>query len=334
MIGLFQRINFFKGLFLKQNDWQKEQEYHMEKQRFHNKYLHSPGVVLNCLEGLRVSVTDNGKIFRIAPGFAIDGEGRDLYVPETKEILVPYLQSFNPPTTIYISIRYTENLQDRRENTANPDFSGYSRVSEDTIIEITADKPDNHTCIELGRVQLSENPTHIRNSLSQAVPGKAVMPMPIKGGRPGDGKSLIPASLRRSQQQTDGTDFLPKGIINPPGLDELDLTHIPEAGARSAVRTKALTLSDLGEKLIDTKIEVIAGSRGAEDTTLLIEQYPKHLAPPMYIASVHSLDGARVRWSIQCIDNESGGLDYSLHIRNESLRPTAVACRVFRVRIY
>lgn len=349
MVGLFQRINFFKGLFMKEQDWQKEQEYHMEKQRFHNKYLHIPGIVFNCREELRVSVSDTGDKLNVAPGYAIDGEGRDLYVPEAKEITIPDLLSFNPPTTIYISLRYTENFHDRRENAANPMYSGYGCVSEDTIMEITAEKPDNYTCIELGRVRLSENPIRIRNAVSQPEPGKAVLPAPIKGGRRGAGKAVLPSSVKGGQpgarkavvpasakvglQRVETAGFPGAETAESAGLDELDLSQVPEAGALLSTRKKPLTISDLGEKLIDTRLVVIAGNRKQEDTNILIEQYPKHVTPPMYIVSVQSLDGVRTRWSIECTENEVGTLDYSLHIRNESNRSTTVACRVFRVRI-
>ena len=57
----------------------------MEKRRYHNKYLHTPGVVFGCLEDLNVTITGEGTALTIAPGYAIDGEGRDLFLPEPKE---------------------------------------------------------------------------------------------------------------------------------------------------------------------------------------------------------------------------------------------------------
>jgi len=324
MAGLFRRINFFKGLFMKTKDWQKEQEYHMEKQRFHNKYLHTPGVVFNCLEGMRVSVSEKGTSIIVAPGYAIDGEGRDLYVPEAREVLIPDLQSFNPPTTIYIAIRYTENVGDRREDTTNPMYSGYACVTEDTIIEITGEKPDNYLSIELGRVRLSENAGRIRNPGAPGEPGKAVVPTVPGGGR-GPGRSVVPAGAKPGLQAVEIIDLSP--------LDELILSKVPEAGSMARTRGKALSISDLGEKLIDTKVVVIAGNRKQEDTNILIEQYPRLVTPPMYLVFVQSLDGVRVRWSIVSTDNDEGSLDYALHIRNESTRTTTVMCRVYRVRL-
>jgi len=317
MVGLFQRVNFFKGLFMKTKDWQKEQEYHMEKQRFHNKYLHTPGVVFQCLGGLRVSVSDTGDKLVVPPGYAIDGEGRDLYVPEPKEIIIPNLQSFNPPTTIYISLRYTENLQDRRDDTENPMYSGHAYAAEDTIIEITGRKPDNHHCIELGRVRLSENASRIHNPDS-----------------PGDTETeIVPAAEKSSVPRRTRADRHKVEALPLPGLDELDLTQVQEAGAITQSRTGGLSISHLADKLIDTKMRVIAGTRKQEDTNVLIEQYPKEMPPPMYMVFLQSLDGVRTRWSIECTENDRGSLDYTLHIRNESNRTATVMCRVYRMRV-
>ena len=324
MVGLFQRINFFKGLFMKTKDWQKEQEYHMEKQRFHNKYLHTPGVVLQCLGGLRVSVSDTGDKLIVPPGYAIDGEGRDIYLPEQKEIIIPNLQSFNPPTTIYISIRYTENLQDRRDETENPMYAGHAYVAEDTIIEITLEKPDNHHHIELGRVRLSENVSRIHNPDSTEDTGTGIATAAEK--------SSVPKRTRADRHKAGTTGARGVEVLTLPGLDELDLTQVQEAGAITRSRTEGLSISHLADKLIDTKMRVIAGTRKQEDTNVLIEQYPKEMPPPMYLVFLQSLDGVRTRWSIECAENDRGSLDYTLHIRNESDRASSVMCRVYRVR--
>jgi hypothetical protein len=289
-------------------------------------------VVFNCLEGLKVSVSDKGDALKVAPGYAIDGEGRDLYVPEAKEILIPDLQSFNPPTTVYISLRYNESFYDRREDAANPMYSGHAYVSEETVIEITHEKPDNYHGIELGQVRLSENPGRIRNAETPGGPGKAVVP--AKPGGSGRRKAaVVPAAGMTGLRLATAPRFPADKLEETKPLDQLDLTRVPEAGAMTRTRSNALSLSDLGEKLIDTRVLVIEGNRKQEDTNILIEQYPKKLTPPMYLVSVQSLDGVRTRWSVESTENDEGSLDYTLHIRNESNRTTTIMCRVYRLRI-
>lgn len=286
MGGLFQRINFFKGLFMKAEDWQKEQQYHKEKHRYHNKYLHRPGVVFDCLGGLEVTVSDKGTHFVIAPGYAIDGEGRDLYLPEQKEIEIPALLSFEPPTTVYITIAFAEEKEDLRKNNANPSYEGYALIVEDTVIDIGTDEPDNDEKIELARVTLSKKPKFIRDAKEPENPGK----------------------------------------------NELDLTHKPHAGARTATIQKDLGLLNFADKIIDNSVQVRTGTKKLDDTNFLIEKLPAGEPAPMYLVSAHSLDGARIHWWIGSAVNDNV-TDYSLHIKNESPRITTVQCRVFRIRV-
>lgn len=287
MTGLFERINFFKGLFMQAEDWQKEQQYHMEKRRFHNMYLHTPGVAFNCAGEMKVTASQGGTAFTVAPGYAIDGEGRDLYLPESREIKLPPLQAFNPPTTVFITIAYEEIKSDMRPNDANPRYAGYAYVTEDTIIEISTRAPDNIKTIELARIALSESAAYIK-----------------------DASPLV-----------------------PPGPDEIDLTHVPAAGTPTVSTHRQLSLSDLGEKLMDTTIQVRIATRKQEDTSVLIEKVQSGAPQPMYMVHVQAMDDAHIQWWIECRREEGDTSDYTLHIKNDSNRTSTVLCRVFKMRI-
>jgi hypothetical protein len=171
MTAGFERLNFFKGLFLQAEDWQREQGYHKEKRRFHNKYLHTPGVAFGCLDDLKVVTSPEGTSLIVSPGYAIDGEGNDLYLSKAKEIKLPPIQSFHPPTTVYIALRYNEKEVDMRVNEANPQYSGYAFTAEGIVLEVTPAQPDNNIRIELARIELSENPELIRNAVDISNPG-------------------------------------------------------------------------------------------------------------------------------------------------------------------
>ncbi len=71
-----QRVNYFTGEFLKEEDFRDEQTYHMELRRRHNKLLHQQGV----MDGLQVTV-GQGKV-TVAPGMAIDQQGREIVLSE------------------------------------------------------------------------------------------------------------------------------------------------------------------------------------------------------------------------------------------------------------
>src|SRR5262245_3437386 len=109
----FKRINFFKGLFTRAEDWRATESYHNDKRRLHNKFLHTPGIVPDCLNELRVIAMEGGTSLRIEPGYAIDGEGRDLYLPLAVDVPLT-LRDYNPPRKIYAVIRYAEQETDWR----------------------------------------------------------------------------------------------------------------------------------------------------------------------------------------------------------------------------
>ena len=54
----FKRINYFKGFFVQAEDLQQAETYHIEKLRLHNRCLHTPGVVADCLGGLAVTAVN------------------------------------------------------------------------------------------------------------------------------------------------------------------------------------------------------------------------------------------------------------------------------------
>lgn len=168
--GFLRRLNFFKGLFLQAEDWQKEQAYHIIKQRYHNKYLHTPGVVRGCLKELRVTAAKEGSALSIAPGFAIDGEGRDIYLPEAIEIDIPPLRSFKPPTTIYVAANYHEKGSERRSDDANPAYTGWAFIEEGPRISVTPTIQGDNGAVELARIALGEDTTTIRDPVSFITP--------------------------------------------------------------------------------------------------------------------------------------------------------------------
>lgn len=167
----FRRINFFKGFFTRAEDWQKAQDYHLEKRKFHHRFLHTPGVVFGCLDNLKVTAARGGTRLNIAPGYAIDGEGRDLYLPKQETVpIVP--QNYDPPATVYVIIQYNEKEVDPRQNVDNPEYFGHAFLEEKPEVKITPDKPDNHHTLELARIELSKDATRVRDPVDPHRPGR------------------------------------------------------------------------------------------------------------------------------------------------------------------
>jgi hypothetical protein len=151
---IFQRINFFKGLFMAAEDWTTEQRYHIEKRRLHTRSFFTPGVVSREGDGsLVASVTLAGKIV-IQPGYAIDGTGRDLYLDKPEELEPPAEASrLQTEKDFFVFISYHEEKIEKRENHLNREYKDYAFALERPLIGWDEKPPDNVERIELGRVR-------------------------------------------------------------------------------------------------------------------------------------------------------------------------------------
>src|SRR4029450_902596 len=78
-----RRPNYFTGQLLTEEDFTAEQSYFLDGRRSDNRHLHGWGVV--C--GLGVTPAGGGVV--IGPGLAIDGLGREIVVPEPREMPDP-----------------------------------------------------------------------------------------------------------------------------------------------------------------------------------------------------------------------------------------------------
>jgi hypothetical protein len=87
----FTRPRYFTGRLLTADDFEAEQQYHIDKQRLHNRMLHGSGIVY----GLAVSQQKN--LLIVESGLALDCLGREIIVPEHLEVnllegdIEPYL---------------------------------------------------------------------------------------------------------------------------------------------------------------------------------------------------------------------------------------------------
>jgi hypothetical protein len=79
-----RRLNYFSGRLLTAEDYQAEQSYWLGKHRSHARHLHGSGVV--C--GLGVTPSGSGGV-TVEPGLAIDGFGREIVVPEPRQMSDP-----------------------------------------------------------------------------------------------------------------------------------------------------------------------------------------------------------------------------------------------------
>ncbi len=160
----FKRLNFFRGFRTTEKDWNEGEAYHVQKHKLHNRMFHGPGLVPHALGGLHVSGRGRGELaVEVQSGYAIDGQGNDIFVWE------PEIKQLNPgdfklPTTVYLVVRYIEEFTDFISYKENLDFKGHRRVSEGSKIEWTVTEPDVNSEIELCRVALTKDVKRITDA--------------------------------------------------------------------------------------------------------------------------------------------------------------------------
>jgi hypothetical protein len=159
-------MNFFKGFFTHAEDWQKEQGYHIETRRLHQRCLHSPGIVAGELDDLKVSVTSDGTIL-VQSGYALDGNGRELYLPEATPVSIRP-EDYQALANLYIYIAYAEELSDQRTNHLNPEYTGYAFSIVRPKVGWSNDPPDNHEHIELARIAVQRGGRIIQDRIDRS----------------------------------------------------------------------------------------------------------------------------------------------------------------------
>src|SRR5438874_2245729 len=196
----FKRINFFKGFLTTEKDWNDAERYHIDKRRLHNRMLHSPGVVHGYQGDLKVTARARGDLaVEVQPGYAIDGMGNDLQIFDAT-IRNISLEEFKLPQTIYIVLRYYEELTDFIAYKENLEYKGHRRVLESCKVELSQTEPDINREIELARIYLEKGVTRVRDARDPAAPAANEIDMRYvpRGGAFG---SMLPGHLRVRLEQ-------------------------------------------------------------------------------------------------------------------------------------
>jgi hypothetical protein len=193
----FKRINFFKGFLTTEKDWNEAELYHVEKRKLHNRLLHAPGVVLGYQGELRVVARARGDLsVEVQPGYAIDGQGNDLILWDAT------IKNINPeeyrlPQTIYIVLRFAEELTDFIAYKENLEYKGHRRVQEQARVELSQTEPDLSKDIELARIFLEKGATRVRDARDALDPRANEIDMRFRPLAGVSGSSLTPMLKQR-----------------------------------------------------------------------------------------------------------------------------------------
>ncbi|HEY9670718.1 MAG TPA: hypothetical protein V6D11_04690 [Waterburya sp.] len=134
MADSVKRTHYFNGQFLRENDFNAEQKYHMERLRDHNRLLHTPGIA----KGLDIPPPPaSATSITINAGVAYDNQGREIVLADNKPI---ELKDFADNASVYIVISYREQETDPTSETG---VTGNTRITEDANLETLLSAPTN-----------------------------------------------------------------------------------------------------------------------------------------------------------------------------------------------
>ncbi len=215
----FKRINFFKGFLTTEKDWNDAERYHIDKRKLHNRLMHSAGIVYGYASDLRVTARARGDLsVEVQPGYAIDGQGNDLMIFDAA-IRNINLEEFRLPQTVYIVLRYYEELTDFIAYKENLEYKGHRRVLESCRVELSQSEPDITREIELARIYLEKGVNRVRDARdpSDPKPNEIDMRYTPKGGMAG---SSLPPHLRLrmetllGQVRRGALEYTRRGVIS------------------------------------------------------------------------------------------------------------------------
>jgi hypothetical protein len=238
----FKRINFFKGFLTTEKDWNDAERYHIDKRRLHNRMMHSPGIVYGYAGDLRVTARARGDLsVEVQPGYAIDGVGNDLLIHDAT-IRNISLEEFKLPQTIYIVLRYYEELTDFIAYKENLEYKGHRRVLESCKVEISQTEPDISREVELARIHLEKGVNRVRDARDPMNPQANEIDMRYvqRGGLAG---SMLPGFLRLRLET----------LLNQVRRGAIEYTRRGVIGAHDVVQACNTALMLLYANLIDLR---------------------------------------------------------------------------------
>ncbi len=145
-----KRMKYFNGQFLKADDFNEEQTYHITRLERHNRLLHSPGIA----DGLEVRAEANASQVTVTQGTAIDGNGKPIVLASDR--VVPINAANLRGQTVLIAISYAEQNDDANKQGDNP-----TRTKEVPQIAavLESSNPSEINFVRLARVAISNEGT-------------------------------------------------------------------------------------------------------------------------------------------------------------------------------
>jgi hypothetical protein len=137
-----ERPAFFGGQLLGPDDLEAVYAYHREARRLHNRTLHNWGIAL----GLGATGMKGARQVTVAPGYALDCEGRDLILTESVTLPVPTIAGLGPdPVPYYLTASFIEDQELERTESRKGVCEGDGVVRRVETLRIRWQRPTDLT---------------------------------------------------------------------------------------------------------------------------------------------------------------------------------------------
>jgi hypothetical protein len=287
-----KRLNFFKGFLITDKDWNDGERYHIDKRKLHVRLLHAAGVVPGYLGELKVVARARGDLaVEVLPGHAVDGAGNDLAVVEPT-IRAIDLAELRLPQTVYVVLRYHEELTDFIAYKESVEYKGHRRVLETCRVEIAQTEPDLAREVELARIYLDKGVQRIRDARDPDDPKPNEIDLRYVP-RAGTAGTTLPPGQRRSVEQLlaqvrrSGLGFVHRGVVAAHGVvaaatSAAMLASADHIGPRNAVTVLAL--------IADAEVELVREVDAAHSALAQTKEFSDYRRQ---LDALHALFGER-----------------------------------------
>lgn len=149
MADIDKRLKYYNGQFLQEQDFTAEQEYHLDRMRRHNRQLHVAGIA----DGLAVTATVGTTSASVAPGTALDRDGRQIVLS------APFSVAFSSLTNQWVLVVISYGQEESDDATVGD--AGKTRWLERPQVAAIPESgaPPEDVRIRLARLRIAANGT-------------------------------------------------------------------------------------------------------------------------------------------------------------------------------
>ncbi|MDC7293995.1 hypothetical protein NXH67_10760 [Butyrivibrio sp. DSM 10294] len=254
----FERNRYYPGKMLTTADFQAEQSYHMNKQRFMSSLMYGAGIICGC----NVVNLDDLSIL-VESGVVIDGTGREIIIDSSLVKKLSAIEGFEQlhTDTACLCVRYKEkdihSVYAVSHKESDQEYE-YNRISEGFELFLV-DKEDYNEGIEF-ETEFLQSETLFRTSNYE---GSIVIPTIACKGK------NVRALLKIKKLSNQEVKVSYKGILDipsftsPEGTEQIDISVDEVDLAQGTVFTKEFWMTAQKHTGIETNIILRSGSASA-----------------------------------------------------------------------